>query len=126
MITAAGCRHCHTKQEKGKIVGQEFAGGFEFNMGNGKMVTSANITPNSVSGIGAWSKETFLRRFKQYKDSGYVIPAVDMAKGEFQTVMPWTMYAGMTTGDLEAIYNYLRTVVPIDNTIIKFQDAPKK
>ncbi len=49
-----------------------------------------------------------------------------MGKGEFQSVMPWTMYAGMKTEDLEAIYNYLRTVVPIDHTVIKFQDAPKK
>ncbi len=53
MITASGCRECHTKQVKGKVVGQEFAGGFEFNLGNGKMVTSANITPQQqVSAAG--------------------------------------------------------------------------
>lgn len=125
MATASACMECHTKQEKGKVIGAEFAGGFEFNLGNGKMVVSANITPHPTSGIGGWSKETFLRRFKQYADSGYVAPNVDMDKGEFQSVMPWTMYAGMKTEDLEAIYNYLRTVVPIDNKIVKFTDARK-
>ena len=84
MITAAGCRECHTKQEKGKVTGEEFAGGFEFNLGNGKVVTSANITQHPTSGIGSWSRETFLRRFKQYTDSGYVTPDVDMVRGDFQ------------------------------------------
>ena len=30
MVNAAGCGACHTKQEKGKITGEPFAGGFEF------------------------------------------------------------------------------------------------
>lgn len=124
MANAAGCIECHTKQEKGKRVGQPFAGGFEFNLGNGKMAVSANITPHAT-GIGNWSKEAFVRRFKQYTDSGYVLADVDMVRGDFQTTMPWTMYAGMKQSDLEAIYRYLRTVVPVDNTVVRFADAKK-
>ncbi|MES2618423.1 MAG: c-type cytochrome [Bacteroidota bacterium] len=125
MITASGCIECHTKQEKGKMIGEHFAGGFEFNLGNGMVVRSPNITPHST-GLGNWTKEAFVRRFKQYTDSGYVLPSVNMAKGEFQTVMPWTMYAGMETRDLEAIFEYLQTVKPVESTIVRFEAVAKK
>lgn len=124
MTTACACRECHTKQEKGQVVGEEFAGGFEFDLSNGKKVVSPNITPHAT-GIGAWSKEAFVKRFKAYSDSGYVIPTVDMDKGEFQTVMPWTMYTGMTTQDLEAIYEYLKTQKPVENVVVRFADTKK-
>jgi mono/diheme cytochrome c family protein len=120
VTNAAGCKECHTKQENGQVVGPDFAGGFVFNMGNGYAVSSMNITPHN-SGIGTWSKEVFIQRFKMYVDSAYVLPEVDMAKGEFQTVMPWTMYAGMTEEDLGAIYEFLRTVEPVDNTVTRWK-----
>jgi hypothetical protein len=37
--------------------------------------------------------------------------------------MPWTMYARMTEEDLAAIYVYLQTVKPIENTVNKFTSA---
>jgi hypothetical protein len=43
--------------------------------------------------------------------------------GDFNTVMPWTMYGKMTDQDLEAIYTYLKTVKPIKNTVEKFTTA---
>jgi mono/diheme cytochrome c family protein len=124
MITAAGCIECHTKQEQGKVVGEPFAGGFEFNFGNGKILRSPNITPHET-GIADWSRESFINRFRMYADTGYVHPDVDIAKGEFQTVMPWTMYAGMTSEDLGAIYDYLQTVAPVNNKITKFEASVK-
>lgn len=124
MITAAGCMECHTKQEKGTVVGELGAGGFEFSMGNGKVVRSANITPHET-GLAEWSREAFINRFKMYADSSYVHPTVDLAKGEFQTVMPWTMYAGMTTDDLGAIYDYLRTIKPVSSKITRFEASLK-
>jgi hypothetical protein len=66
-----------------------------------------------VNGIGAWDKATFIRKFKQFADSSYVPPAVDRKAQDFQTVMPWMMYAGMTETDLGAIYDYLRAVPPV-------------
>lgn len=115
MANAAGCVECHTRQEKGKKVGPLFAGGFEFQLGDGYIVRSANITPHET-GIKALTKADFIARFKVYADSANV-PAVDMARGEMQTVMPWTMYAGMTEQDLGAIYTYLRTIPPVDQTV---------
>ena len=117
LVNAAGCGECHTRTEKGKKVGAPFAGGFEFHMPTGSVNRSANITPSTNGGIGKWSKEQFIQRFKQYSDSSYVAPPVDWAKNEFQTVMPWTMYTGMSEQDLGAIYDYLRTVKPVDQFV---------
>lgn len=118
ITTAAGCMECHTKQENGKFVGEPFAGGFEFKLNDGSIVRSANLTPDDATGLGAWTLERFLIRFKMYADSSYKLQKV--VKGDFQTTMPWTMYAGMTDEDLTAIYNYLRTLTPVRNKIDKF------
>lgn len=121
LVTAAGCYDCHTKQEKGEFVGEDFAGGFNFNFPDGSVLTSSNITPDEKTGIGSWTKEQFVARFKLYADSNYTPSKVN--QGEFQTVMPWIMYSGMTTEDLEAIYEYLKTVKPVDNFVTRFTPA---
>lgn len=118
IVNAASCNDCHTKQDKGKFVGEPFAGGFEFKFPDGTMVTSMNITPDAT-GIGNWDKETFISRFKMYTDSAYVPQKVK--DGEFKTVMPWSMYAGMSTQDLEAIYAYLKTLKPVNNVVERFK-----
>jgi hypothetical protein len=117
VTNAAGCRECHTKMEKGEPVGELFAGGFEFTLPNGAVLRSPNITPHEGSGIGGWSREMFIARFKSYSDSTYVPQRIDWSKGDFQTVMPWAMYTGMTEQDLGAIYDHLRTVNPVDNVV---------
>jgi mono/diheme cytochrome c family protein len=124
MTTASNCIECHTNQVNGKIVGEEFAGGREFPVGNGNIVRSMNITPD-VSGIGNWTKEQFINRFRMYADSAYVLPKVDLVKGDLQSMMPWTMYAGMTREDLGAIYEYLRTIPPVENKVVRYTVAQK-
>lgn len=120
LVTAASCNDCHTRQEKGKFVGEPFAGGFEFRFPDGSILTSPNITPHAT-GIGSWSQEQFVERFKQYTDSGYVLPRVQ--PGSFQTVMPWSMYSGITESDLAAMYQYLRTLKPHNNVVERFKPA---
>ena len=117
IINAAACFNCHTDEKEGKWVGKDFAGKRGFKMPGGT-VFSANITPDLKTGIGSWTKEAFVARFKSYADSGYVYPAVE--ENSFQTVMPWGMYAGMKRSDLEAIYEYLKTVPPVENAVTKF------
>ncbi|MDZ7772769.1 MAG: hypothetical protein U5K31_08535 [Balneolaceae bacterium] len=34
--------------------------------------------------------------------------------------MPWQMYAGMNEEDLGAIYVYLKSIEPVDNTVVRF------
>lgn len=119
LFNAASCAICHSKQEKGKpIEGMELAGGFEFPMVSGGTSRSANITQDETTGIGKWSEADFVKRFKLYADSSYVPNTVQ--KGNFNTVMPWTMYGGMDEQDLKAIYAYLKTIKPIRNNVEKF------
>lgn len=120
LVNTASCFECHTKQEKGKFIGEHFAGGFEFKFPDGSILQSANITPHKT-GIGGWSKEDFISRFKLYSDSGFVVHKVN--PGEFQTPMPWTFYANMTEEDLGSIYDYLQTLKPVDQVVTIFQPA---
>ncbi len=120
LVNTASCFECHTKQEKGKFIGEHFAGGFEFKFPDGSILQSANITPHKT-GIGSWSKKDFILRFKLYADSGFVAHKVN--PGEFQTPMPWTFYANMTEEDLGSIYDYLQTLKPVDQVVTIFQPA---
>ena len=81
------------------------AGGMEFKTPMG-LIISANITPDGETGIGNWTKEQFIARFKAYSD----ISKLDQPKqGEKQSVMPWNMYAQMSEDELAALYDYLMT-----------------
>ncbi len=118
LATIAGCATCHTPHEQRQpIEGMQFAGGFQFFLPNGKIVQSANITPDMETGIGHWQKQYFTSRFRQFAtEESKRIPLQD----GMNSVMPWTMYAGMTDEDLSAIYGYLRTVTPIRNAVKRF------
>ena len=118
LVTIASCSDCHTQMEKGQpIAGKEFAGGFPFQISSG-VVRSANITPDKDSGIGSWSKDDFINRFKSMDPQAY--PPASVGANEFNTVMPWTLFSGMSNEDLGAIYEYLKTLTPVSNTVVKF------
>ena len=124
LTTAGACVHCHTPFEKGKLVEElSFAGGRKFEMPAG-LLTSQNITPDPETGIGKWTKEQFIARFTMYRDSAAANQKVNFAT-EYNSIMPWTMYAGMTDKDLGSIYEYLKTVEPKKNTVVKFQPYKK-
>ena len=119
LINVAGCVECHSKRDKGNVVaGTEFGGGMEFPC-EGGIVRSPNITFDEETGIGNWSKEGFVQRFKSFADSNY--HAARMSPGDLNTQMPWSMYAGMKRSDLEAIYTYLKTIKPIRNEVKRYE-----
>lgn len=120
IFTASACAECHTKFEKGKFVGPLAGGGREFEFPDGAVLRSPNLTPHT-SGLAHYNREIFINRFKLYADSGFVLPMV--APGEFQTIMPWYMYAGMNTQDLGAIWDYLQSLEPVDNLVERFTPA---
>ena len=124
LTNAASCVECHSPIDaQGTILaGKEFSGGREFAFPDGSVVRSANITQDN-SGLGTWSESMFVGKFKQYLDSGYHLPKVQ--PGEFNTIMPWVMYAGMEEGDLKAIYAYLKTIDPIPNQVVKYSPPGK-
>jgi hypothetical protein len=123
MCNASGCVECHTKADNGQIIkGMEFAGGREF-LVNGITVRSANISPDKETGIGKWKVDDFVQMFKSFGDP---LKSPDVAKGGFQTIMPWYDYSGMTETDLRAIFKYLKTVKAIKNKVILFQQPTSR
>ncbi|MCX6248904.1 MAG: cytochrome C [Bacteroidetes bacterium] len=119
LVKAGSCVECHTRADKkGKLVeGMSFAGGREFQLPWG-IVRSANITPDKETGIGGYTAQTFINRFKAYDPSLHELATVQY--GEFNSIMPWSMYAGMTTSDLSSIYQYLHSLKPISNQVVRF------
>jgi mono/diheme cytochrome c family protein len=102
VMAVANCNECHTKRNGiGDYVGQPLAGGTEFEEEGKPTLISPNLTPHPSSRIYGWSQETFIQRFRL----GKLIP---------YSHMPWQSYGRMTDLELKAIYNYLRTLPPVD------------
>jgi len=120
MVNAAACSECHTRFENGKFTGEFLAGGREFAFPDGSILRSVNLTPDET-GLKHWTEEMFIQKFKSYADSNMVIQSVQ--PGEYQTIMPWMMYAGLSEEDLSAIYAYLQSLPPVDNQVERFTAA---
>ncbi len=103
LATLADCVACHTKKD-GR---QPFAGGrpIETPFGN---IVSANITPDSETGIGSWTDEQFDNAVRRgvRPDGARLYPA-----------MPYTSYTKMSHDDVQAIRAYLATVPPVQNPV---------
>jgi mono/diheme cytochrome c family protein len=119
LVTGAGCVDCHTRRDaQGNPAGPEFAGGQDFPEAQ-FLARSANITPDRDTGIGAWTKDAFIARFKSRTEADY--RAMAAPRGQPNTIMPWWAFSGMTAEDLGAIYEYLRTVPPVSNKVVTFE-----
>lgn len=120
LVNACGCIECHTKDDKGQIIKElAFSGGRKFPLPTGGVVASSNITPDMETGIGAWTEEAFINRFKAYADSSYQPQTI--GKNNFNTIMPWNMYCHMTRSDLAAIYTFIHNLPVQKNSVVKFQ-----
>lgn len=119
MANAAVCSECHTPMDEqgARLPGLDFAGGFEFPLPGGGVVRSANITPDADSGIGTWTEQQFIDKFKAFE--GTPPRPLTAQEQRENTVMPWLNYAGMSREDLGAIYAYLRTQKPVLRRIAK-------
>ena len=72
---------------------------------------TANLTPDSATGIGAWTEETFIKALRTGKHMG-------MDNGRpIMPPMPWEMVGKMTDEDLKSIYAYLRSLPPVSNKV---------
>ncbi len=95
-------------------------GGLEF-LETGYRVRSANITPDVDTGIGSWTEQQFVDKFKAFETPSDAVLSENERRQN--TVMPTTAYAGMTREDLAAIYAFLRTLAPVGNRVTRFPDA---
>lgn len=119
LVNASACIECHTPVDQGKIIEKmAFSGGREFQAPDGSVIRSANITFDRQTGLGNWSADMFISKFKAYSDSSS--RSIPVSPGEKNTVMPWTMYGRMTPSDLHAIYTYLKSLPAINKKVITF------
>ena len=120
LVTIGGCMTCHTILDVKSLTYKRdsvFAGGLPLSLpASNFKVYSANITPDTITGIGAWSEEMFLAKFKSYR----VKEAYNYDPGKNNSAMPWTIFANMTDDDLKRIYRYLRTINPIKHQVTKW------
>jgi mono/diheme cytochrome c family protein len=116
LTTFASCAECHTPMgPQGPDFSKAFAGGFVFATPFFKVAVS-NITPDSATGIGTWTEEAFLQKFK----ANSAPERVNANPGRENSIMPWAMYGKMNDEDLKAIYAFLRTVPPVNNKVEKY------
>ena len=117
LVTIAGCSECHTPMspDGAPDFSKMFAGGTVFANPLFK-VAVGNITPDSATGLGAWSEEIFVNKFKNNASD----EVLNTHPGRQNTFMPWAMYGKMKEDDLKAIYAFLRTVKPVSNKVEKF------
>ena len=70
---------------------------------------TANLTPDSETGLGRWT-------FRNFKDT--IRTGRHMGRGRaILPPMPIPMYKHMTDQDLEAVFSYLRTIPSIKNRV---------
>ena len=119
MATAAGCVDCHTKPVWQSGGGEPFAGGLEFYFPPTGLFRTANITPDMETGIGYWTREAFIDRFKSMDLE--TVMDMKVEPGEANTIMPWWAFSGMKRADLGAIYDYLMTLEPVRSEVITFE-----
>ncbi len=137
LVTTTGCNDCHTpwtmgpkgpgpdmtKMLSGHPAGLKMisapglqppwmvAGGMTMTSWGGPWGISytANITPDSATGIGKWTQDQFISTLKTGKHMGTgraILPP-----------MPWNWFSQMTDADLASIYMYLKTIPAISNQV---------
>lgn len=138
LAAIAGCLWCHSPMTKFDQVvkGKEWAGGHEFPRptagaelaslvrGPG-IIRTPNISMDARTGIGTWTRELFIARFRD-TNRGALEQLSKPGPKDMNTVMPWAAYAGMTEEDLGAIWDYLATFPPQDNVVNRFEPDAQK
>jgi mono/diheme cytochrome c family protein len=117
LTTIASCGDCHTPMTKDGApdFAKAFSGGFVFSTPM-FTVSVANVTPDTATGIGSWTEDAFVAKFRTNSSDA----VVNKDHGKQNTMMPWAMYGKMKEGDLRAIYAYLRTIPPVSNKVEKW------
>jgi hypothetical protein len=70
---------------------------------------TANLTPDTNTGIGIWTEEMFIKTLRTGKHWG--------VSRDILPPMPWFNYREMTDDDLKAVFAFLRSIKPITNHV---------
>jgi mono/diheme cytochrome c family protein len=98
LARAGDCIACHTAP-----AGKLFAGGRAMPTPFGTLYTS-NITPDDETGIGTWTADDFYKMMHtgRFPDGGLLYPA-----------MPFGSYTKVTRADSDAIFAFLKSILPV-------------
>ena len=70
---------------------------------------AANLTPDKETGLGAWTRDQFVKSMRTGKHLGVGRPILPP--------MPWWSLAALTDQDINAVFAYLQSVQPIRNKV---------
>jgi len=103
LATVGDCAACHTLPGSG----HDLAGGRAIETPFGSLL-APNITPDPVTGIGAWTDDEFVNALTKGtgRNGSHLFPA-----------MPYTYYTKLTRDDALAIRAYLNTVPAVQNAV---------
>ena len=143
IVTITGCNDCHTPKKMGPH-GPEYNMDLELSGASSQMPPininrkeieskglaadnttewigpwgisySANITSDSMTGIGNWTEDQFILCLRKGKYGGAP------AGRNLLPPMPWPNFAQMTDDELKAVYAYLESTKPIHNIVPQAQ-----
>ena len=120
LVSIMSCNDCHTP---GTFYGapdttRRLSGSDLGWIGPWGVVHARNLTPDSTTGIGTWTKEQIVTALK----TGNTPSGVQLAP-----IMPWVNYAGiLDDGDAMAIASYLKSLPPVTHRILDRQPPGAK
>jgi mono/diheme cytochrome c family protein len=116
-LDAFDCFACHSGDFK-KLNDREpeksfqfFGGGNQMPDLGGRIIVTANLTPDKETGIGDWTEAQFVKAVREgVRPDGHLLR------------YPMTKVGELTEGEVKAIYAYLRTVPPLKHPIARAFD----
>src|SRR5688572_5195671 len=70
---------------------------------------TANLTPDTETGLGRWTAETFIATLRTGRHEGKGRPLLPP--------MPWPMIGSLNDEDLQSVFAYLQSLPPIRNRV---------
>jgi mono/diheme cytochrome c family protein len=111
VVQSGTCFLCHVQMNPdGSYVAGSFgAGGMRVEIAGAGRVFTRNLTPDPENGLGRWTADDLRRALRDGRTpTGRALAALDM---------PWTIFAGLTDHDVDAIHAYLASLPPVRNVV---------
>jgi hypothetical protein len=104
----AGCFHCHSEPDftdpMGEPIASKRGGGWQMPIPELGSPSSANITSDPATGLGAWTDDEIARAIQE---------GVDKNGRALFRLMPYPRFRDFTDEDLASVVVYVRTIPPV-------------
>jgi len=112
LVAITGCYHCHSKKllKTDFIIPENSAGymqgGVKLKGHDGKKIYGPNLTPDTTTGIGAYSREDFSEAVR-----------VGIVPGGRQLKPPMPKFKRLTDKQVNVIYDYIMSLAPVKHKV---------